>query len=34
MFNPFNTLATMLVYFGVIIVFYGITEVIAALRAR
>ncbi|MGL5317135.1 MAG: DUF308 domain-containing protein [Bacteroidales bacterium] len=33
-FNPVNTLATMLVYFGVIIVFYGITEVIAALRAR
>lgn len=34
LFNPFSTAATLFIYFGIIILFYGITEVIAALKAK
>lgn len=34
LFNPFNTAAALFIYFGVIILFYGITEVVAALKAK
>lgn len=34
LFNPFTTATYPVIYFGVMILFYGITEVVAALKAK
>lgn len=34
LFNPFASLATLFMYFGFVILFYGITEIIAAVQTK